>query len=204
MQKEKENLVVEHMHLADAYAKKLHRRIPKYITLDELKSAAYEGLIHATKNYDFSRPFFRYASSFVYGSIIDYIRNVSKSRCVKNAVKFTSMDEMKNSDDTPLSSSIGFEENNFDHTSEFFSNLKNILNERELIVIQEYFVNNLFLSEIGNILNVKESRASQIFMSAKKKIRKFILSNKENKRSFAYDVSFSKGGSTRILARKRN
>ena len=72
-------LVIDYMPLADNLAKKKSQSVPKSISLDELKSAAYMGLVDAASKFDDKKgvPFSCYARIRISGEMKDYLRSLS-------------------------------------------------------------------------------------------------------------------------------
>lgn len=70
-----EKLVVHYQYLVEGCARKLERKLPSYVEDDELISYGQVGLLKAIGKYDpNSGPFSRYASTVIYGAIIDGLR----------------------------------------------------------------------------------------------------------------------------------
>lgn len=67
-------LIVENIDFADQIASNLFKKTPKWIYLDELKSAAYLGLVVAASRYEGAVPFKGYACHRISGEIMDYMR----------------------------------------------------------------------------------------------------------------------------------
>jgi len=186
MNEQQEKLVLDNMGFANYLAMKMSKKIPRYITLDELKSAAYEGLIAATKNYDHSTKFTTYSSYFIRGSMLDYIRYVSESR-KKHKLEFVSLDSRIGSDDKTLGETICGKTNSHQFTEDFFDGLKNIVNKREMWILRTYYIEEKCLNEIAKILKIGRTGASFALVKARNKILRFIRENRNNRHTFAYD-----------------
>lgn len=186
MDSTKEKLIEEHMFLADRLAGKFRKKLPKHISYDELKSAGYMGLIAATKNYDASLPFSKYATCFIHGSIIDYVRKLNNSRR-KAKLKFASMD-IPDSYENTLASKIEDKRIEIPNTDDFFSNIRKILSERQYEAVENYYIKDMTLVEIGKKMNISWSRVQQLLVTSKGKIKKHIQENKNNRFSFAYGL----------------
>lgn len=186
MDSTKEKLIEEHMFLADRLAGKFRKKLPKHISYDELKSAGYMGLIAATKNYDASLPFSKYATCFIHGSIIDYVRKLNNSRR-KAKLKFASMD-IPDSYENTLASKIEDKRIEISYTDDFFSNIRKILSERQYEAVENYYINSFELAETGSRMKISASAVSKLLDTARLKIRKHIKENKNNRFSFAYGL----------------
>ena len=71
-----DQLVIDHMRLANSIAKKRKQRIPHCVTLEELRSAAYMGLVDASKRFDGQQTFATFAMPRIDGAITDYLREL--------------------------------------------------------------------------------------------------------------------------------
>ena len=68
-------LVVKFLHLADFFAWEKARQTPICVTIDELKSAAYMGLVQAAASATSADSFYPHAR--IKGEILDYLRTLS-------------------------------------------------------------------------------------------------------------------------------
>jgi len=84
-----EQLVVDHIRLAKAIAAKRKRMIPSCVSLEELQSAAYMGLVDASKRYDGLQPFSAFVRPRIEGAITDYLRELrwGSRRCPVQATE---------------------------------------------------------------------------------------------------------------------
>ncbi len=83
-------LVVHYSHLVESQAARLSRRLPNHITCDEIRSAAFEGLIQAIESYDPRRPakFETFCQRRVTGAVMDWLRSLDpQSRTVRTFEK---------------------------------------------------------------------------------------------------------------------
>ena len=73
---EREALISGHLYLVEQIARRLHRRLPRMIQLDDLRSDGALGLLSAARHYDPWRgiSFATFASHRIRGSIIDGLR----------------------------------------------------------------------------------------------------------------------------------
>ena len=71
-----DQLVIDHIPLARKIAARRKRTIPAQVSLDELRSAAYMGLVDASKRYDGTQAFATFASPRIEGAITDYLREL--------------------------------------------------------------------------------------------------------------------------------
>lgn len=94
---EQQNIIVEWKHLADSIAARRKRTKLRQIgsvSLDDLQSIAYSGLIDAAKKYDSSKGQFRsYAILRINGHITDYIRSlIGRETTKKKKPKMVSLE----------------------------------------------------------------------------------------------------------------
>ena len=77
---DRDSLVLNNLNWADQIAVNQTKRLPRFIQLDEIKSAAYLGLVEAATRYrkETGVPFTAFASVRVIGSITDYLRELGR------------------------------------------------------------------------------------------------------------------------------
>jgi len=73
-------LITSNLEFAEQLAKRKKRRADSRIYYDELKSAAYAGLVDAANKFNESVPFKRYAGRRIIGEMEDYIRDLNWNR----------------------------------------------------------------------------------------------------------------------------
>jgi len=74
--KERNELIVDNISFADRIASIQFKKTPRCVQLDEIKSAAYMGLVDAASKYDGLKPFKNYAQFRIFGEIKDYLRSL--------------------------------------------------------------------------------------------------------------------------------
>lgn len=160
---ERNALVEKYLPLAESLAWKKNRVTPNSISIDELKSAAYMGLMNAADRFDADKgSFAAYASIRIVGEIKDYLRQVGRFPSV-------SLDTAVEEDDFELSSILeARQENNPD---EFFEEATKCLNDLGKKVVTSYYKDDQSLKDIGLKIHVSESRVSQIMKGCKVTLR---------------------------------
>lgn len=155
----KKELIISHIYLADKMAKHKKKSL-SYVSLDELQSAAYFGLTQAADRYDFNLNdcFASFAVVRISGAIKDYLRELSWGARNKKIKTF------------PLIENVYFYKNK--NKNEIFEIILENLSEIQKKVIKLYYLEDLKISKIGKILNLHESRISQILSECKAKIKK--------------------------------
>lgn len=151
----KQKLINDYLPLANSIAYKKKKTVPNCVTLDELKSAAYMGLIEAASKFDFSKgsSFGNYASIRISGSIKDYLRFLV-------VPDIHSIVEKKIYNDIDSFS-----------TEDFFDFLSKFLNKNESRIVKMYYIESKTMKEIATSENITESRVSQIISNVHKKLK---------------------------------
>ncbi len=74
--RERDRLIVEHLEVAKRIALRIARRVPDWLAVDDLVSAAVIGLTEAADRYDSTRaePFVAFASKRIRGEVLDALR----------------------------------------------------------------------------------------------------------------------------------
>jgi RNA polymerase sigma factor (sigma-70 family) len=149
---ERNELIIKYIPLANKIAFQKNKTTPKNITLDEIKSAAYMGLIDAATKF---RPelcsFPTYAKFRIIGSIKDYLKNIKIDFCELKDYYFSSSCDYDNLD--------------------LFPSIFSFLDYTGQNVIKMYYIENKSMKHIGDFLGVSESRISQMIAKYKKIIR---------------------------------
>lgn len=154
-------LVLDNISLADKIAKCKKRQL-SHISLDELKSAAYLGLVEAANNYKQQENdcFPAYAVWRIIGSVKDYLRELSWGKR-SNRVDMTHIE-----DDEFVSKNRP--RNNFDEIIRSLpSNHKKVL--------KMYYEQGFKIKEIASQMNVHESRISQILTESKVRLHSLLI-----------------------------
>lgn len=156
--KERQQLIENYMPLANSLAWKKCRITPNCVDIDELKSAAYMGLVDAASRFDFSYgvAFGVYAKRRIWGEICDYLRQLQWGG--RSAVSMMSIDE------SMCVSYVQGEQN------EFFDLVTKNLNAIGSRLVKMYYREGYTMKEIGEVENLSESRVSQILKVCRKDI----------------------------------
>ncbi len=193
--KSRKELVIEHLPLVRKVASKIFRRIPEgVIEFDELVNTGVIGLIKAIDRYDENKArFSTYAYIKIRGEILDYLRKLDfLPRSVRGKVKakeleetreeaalFISIEEnlFRNNDKLKLKDILSSEEKTPEERTiavelkERLVKALNQLSDKEKLVLQLIFVEELDLKSVSDILGVSVSRISQIKTSALRKLK---------------------------------
>lgn len=180
----RDELFNQYLPLANKWACKKHKDMPKCVQLDELKSAAYFGLLDAATKYNPAKhnQFPVYARIRVLGEINDYLR-----RCTWGGRNHQfygwSLDVpvygCRSRRPLPLDEGLTDSlEAASSEAEEFFIDLTKSLPQKVRNILRYYYLDNLTMKEISLIENLCESRVSQL-MSHYKKVLQKIWSGKE-------------------------
>lgn len=152
--KQRNELITQYIPLANKLAKNKHTKY-KNICFDEIRSAAYMGLVDAANKFknNLNCSFYTYAKIRICGEISDFIKKIRPHKGIITDIQDSNdhVDYYNNID--LLYKSISF------------------LNKKSQKIIKMYYFENKSMKEIGEILDVSESRISQIITEIKKIIR---------------------------------
>ena len=150
---ERDNLILQYLHLADKLAYLQVKSTARKISIDELKSAAYFGLVLAAQNYqsEFGASFVTYATVKIQGSMRDYVRELKWGTRKKQVKAVPLSDFAKNSS----------------NISWIIEDLKPF----EKKIISMYYEGGYTLKEIGSEIGVKESWVSQLLNKARNTLK---------------------------------
>ncbi len=152
-----EKLIEEHIPVAKTIARS-HKSKYHQISIDELEAAALYGLVHAANKFDEIRgiPFIKFASKRIYGAIIDYV----------NELLVGPKGDKKLAEQLPEDIKTESEQNSELH----FEELICFLPKRTQFIMRRVYVFEDSLADISSVLNIGESRISQIVAKARKTI----------------------------------
>ncbi|WP_457567701.1 sigma-70 family RNA polymerase sigma factor [Desulfurobacterium sp.] len=197
-EKSRKELVLEHLPLVKKIANKIYRRIPEGIVdFDDLVNTGVIGLMKAIDRYDERKAnFSTYAYIRIRGEIMDFLRSVDfMSRGAREKMKngeaellkaemmyITSIEEslFKGADkltiaDTLKSDAPGPEEETILKDLKFrLARAIDNLSDREKLILQLIFVEELDLKSISKILDISVSRVSQIKTRALEKLSEIL------------------------------
>lgn len=148
-------LILDYIPLANSLAFRKKQNVPNHISLDELKSAAYMGLVEAANRFNASSgAFYTYAIIRINGAIKDHLRS------------------LMNFDKNNTTPDKCFYETNQLEIEDFFDFVCTKLDLIESRIIKMYYLQSKTMKEIGIIEEVSESRVSQIISKCHKKLKK--------------------------------
>lgn len=145
-----QSLVLAHLSLAEKIAKSQSKRTPPQVQYDELKSAAYMGLVDAATRYDGKSNFEGYASFRILGEIKDYLRSLKWDR---NTNTLHSIPEGFDIAAEP-------EPESFDETLDDLA--KKRVTPLAKSILRMYYGERLPISQIAMKANLSDARISQL------------------------------------------
>jgi len=140
-------LIINYMPLAESLAKKKDRLTPKNVYFDDLKSAAYFGLVKAAHRFrvEDEVAFGYYAKRLIVGEMCECLRASSHSVDLHPSLE-TVPDKSNNA---------------------IFADITANLSERDKEIVSLYYLGRYTLKEIGNRLSITEGRVSQLIKDCK-------------------------------------
>jgi len=165
----RQKLVVDYMYLAERIAFKKKRSVPPQVSVEELKAAAYLGLVDAAEKYkEGIGNFPTYAYYRISGAIIDYLRELGwgKSNNRKSAVSL----DAEVSDEFSIKDTL--EARTIRSSDEFFAEISKELPQKATGILKSYYMDGQSLREIAETCHVTESRISQLMSSYRGHIKR--------------------------------
>ena len=165
----KKELVVNYMYLAERIAFKKKRSVPPQVTVEELKSAAYLGLVDAAGKYkeDIGN-FPTYAYYRIIGAIIDYLRELGWGKCSSRQSAVSLDAEV--GDEFSIKDTL--EAKSIRLSDEFFAEISKELPEKAMGILKSYYLEGRSLREIATNCHLTESRISQLMSSYRDHMRR--------------------------------
>lgn len=166
---ERNDLIKNYMPLANKLASERKKSLPNRVDLDDLKSAAYFGLVDAAQKFDPSKTvsFGTYAKFRIVGEIQDFIRESYRD----NERYGVSLDQPDENGNCMAGNVPQGEPTDFD---EFFDDVTKTLNELDKSIVSSYYVDDLSLKEIGAKIGVSESRVSQLLKRSRESMKEVV------------------------------
>jgi RNA polymerase sigma factor (sigma-70 family) len=165
-----QQLVEQYVPLANKLAYQKKRVLPKFIDIEELKSAAYLGLVEAASRFDqgLGIAFSTFAYPRIFGAIHDYLREQGWMKRGDNS-KMLSLDvPSSDGEDCMLRDLV--ESKPDGDVEECFEAITIKLDHQAKQVLRCYFIDEYSMKEVGEKFDVSESRISQLIKQYKKRI----------------------------------
>jgi RNA polymerase sigma factor (sigma-70 family) len=168
---QRDAMIAQYMPVAQRIAASKKKCLPT-VDIDELRSAAYLGLVEAANRYNADQgEFLRYALSRIIGAVQDYLRSLgfgSKGSTSRGCKSFVSLDKVNTCtgeafvDALPSRKTIDLRI--------IFDEITEQLPPQGKNVLWQYFIEGRNLKEIGVGLGLTESRVSQLLSKYKTQI----------------------------------
>lgn len=184
----KDSLILANLPLVARIARSMLRRAPKHASADDLISAGNLGLVDCARRFDGERDFETYASFRVKGAILDYLRGIDLLTRDERQSEKTLERERHDLGENAAPLYPGRRLVPFDPAAHYSvgvssgeahliatldaERLMKRLTPRQRSVIQLRYFEDLTNHEIGELLGVNESRASQLIGVALAAMRK--------------------------------
>lgn len=163
-----QQLVLQFIPLANKLAYQKKRSLPSFIDVEELKSAAYLGLVEAASRFnpEFGTAFSTFAYPRIFGAIQDYLRSLGWGR--RDGSSHCVSLDAPNADGHDLNDML---EAKTEENDEFLEVVSVDLNDQARQILRLYFVESYSMKEIGERFDVTESRISQLIKQYRQHIR---------------------------------
>ena len=167
-----QKLVEQYIPLANKLAYNKKKTLPNFVDIEELKSAAYMGLVEAASRFnpDLGVQFSTFAYPRVFGAIHDYLREMGWGKR-SEPVQMYSLDATIKTDDGECRQGDLLEAKKENNSEDFMEVITITLDEQAERVLHHYFIDDLSLKEVGVKFGVSESRVSQLIKQYKDRIR---------------------------------
>ena len=165
-------LVEQYVPLANKLAFQRKKTLPRSIDIEEIRSAAYLGLVEAANRFNpnLGICFSTFAYPRINGAIIDYLRDLGWMR-KGDTCNIISLDAtMADNDTCTLSETVQAKEEKTDQ-EEILEVISLNLDNQAKTVLRHYFIDELSMKEVGERTNFTEGRISQLIKQYKAKIR---------------------------------
>lgn len=167
-----QQLVEQYVPLANKLAYKKKKNLPNFVDIEELKSAAYMGLVEAASRYkpELGVQFSTFAYPRIFGAIHDYLREMGWGKR-NESVKAFSLNTIVKTNDGEYSQGDLLESKKEYNSDEFMEVITFTLDNQAEQVLRYYFIDECSMKEVGEKFGVSESRVSQLIKRYKDRIR---------------------------------
>lgn len=165
-------LVEQYVPLANKLAIQKKKSLPRFIDIEDLRSAAYLGLVEAASRYnpDLGVCFSTFAYPRINGAIIDHLRDLGWMK-KGDTCYIASLDApVGDSEACFLGETIAAKEERTDQ-EEVLEVVSHGMDDQAKSVLRHYFIDELSMKEVGEKFGVTEGRISQLIKQYKDRIR---------------------------------
>lgn len=151
------DLILQNLNLANSIAKTKKKNL-KFVSFEEIQSAAYYGLVQAANKFDPNKKvaFTTYAYARISGAIQDYLRELSWGTR-KQSLKRQELTEQA-----------------FEHKYKTIDSLVFNLSAINKKICKLYYEESMGMAEIAKIYKVNPSRISQILSQSRLEIKQYL------------------------------
>lgn len=165
-------LIETNLDLADRLAKSKKRRTRQQISLQELRSAAYMGLVDAAQRYEIAQgPFRNFAARRIIGEMIDYVRETGWSN-KSHSVRVTSLEPYitETRGDGGTASGLAAPPDCSGGNGAFIRRVAQHLPEQGRRMISWYYLDNLTMKEIAAKMDITEAMVSILMKEYRRRL----------------------------------
>lgn len=165
-------LVEQYVPLANKMAFQRKKSLPRHIDIEEIRSAAYLGLVEAANRFnpDLGICFSTFAYPRINGAIIDYLRDLGWMKRGETCNILSLDAELADSEACFLSDTVQAKEERNDQ-EEILEVISLNLDKQAKSVLRHYFIEELPMKEVGEKCGFSEGRISQLIKEYKQRIR---------------------------------
>lgn len=183
--------VIDHLHLVHRVVRRMARRLPRCVSADDLVSAGTLGLMDALTRYDTGRAasFAPYAEIRIRGAILDHLRAMDwLPRSARATVKagdsdaaIVSVEDVREDGFDTFATTLPLPSSAIERAErkEQLARAIGRLSQRDREILALYYVEDLTLKQIGEVLNVTESRVCQLHGAAVTRLRRQLADDVE-------------------------
>ncbi len=164
-----QQLVEQYVPLANKLAFQKKRTLPRHVDVEDLRSAAYFGLVEAASRYnpELGVAFTTFAYPRIFGAIHDFLRQEGYGKRGQFSQVISLNGDTEGEGELQDLLKVKPERND----EEFLEAVSLGLGEQAKEVLRLYFIDDRSMKEVGERFGVSESRISQLIKRYKQRIR---------------------------------
>lgn len=165
-------LVEQYIPLANKLAFQKKKSLPRFIDIEDLRSAAYLGLVEAANRFNpnLGICFSTFAYPRINGAIIDYLRDQGWMKR-GDTCHIISLDSPVADNELCVLGDTVAAKKEITNQEEVLEVISLNLDNQAKAVLRHYFIDELSMKEVGDKFGVTEGRISQLIKDYKQKIR---------------------------------
>ena len=169
-----QELVEQYVPYANKLACQKKKTLPNFIDLDEIKSAAYMGLVEAATRYkpEMGVKFTTFSYTRIFGAIHDYLREQGWMKKDGEYQTMQNLDyQIADSDGKKCTIMDSIAAKCEDTTEECFEVVTLKLDDQAKKILRTYFIEEYSMKEVGDQIGVSESRVCQLIKQYKSSMK---------------------------------